>query len=145
MDHANCINAFQCALGYHHFEDIKSVTTKLATHLSSDSGMLIIVDHVKSTESSDKAHPSEEDTTEHEHHGGGGGVVVHPGGTALHQNLCSITANARRAGFTESELRDAVVAAGLAEPTFKSYTTFKKAGNVKEMFIATGIKADRAV
>lgn len=69
----------QCVLGYHHFEDIADVTRRLAKLLKPGSGVIIVVDHLRSQEPSESTSSSsnDNDLPGHNH---GSGTVAHPGG-----------------------------------------------------------------
>jgi len=100
---------------FHHVPVIADVTKELATHLTPSSGVLLIIDHVKPSTSSE-AVPDVNETL-HDHQGQS---VAHPG------------------GFTEADICAALEAAGLKDISFKAFTEFKKKGQTLEMFIAKG-------
>ncbi|KAG8858536.1 hypothetical protein FRB96_005208 [Tulasnella sp. 330] len=111
------VDIIVCVLGYHHFEAIGDVTRRLAKLLKPSSGVIIVVDHLRSQEPSGATTTSGNDPNVlgHNH---GSGTVAHPG---------------------ESEIRAAFASApGLKmdEFTFRPITTFKKASSAGSVFLA---------
>ncbi|KAG9010515.1 hypothetical protein FRB94_010281 [Tulasnella sp. JGI-2019a] len=120
---AKQIDVIVCVLGYHHFEDIGDVTRRLATLLKQQSGVLIVVDHLRSDEPSQAASSDDNRIPGHCH---GNGIVAHPG------------------GFTESEIRDAFTSApelAMDDFSFRPMITFKKNGNSSSIFLARASRA----
>lgn len=104
----------QCAASYHHFDDITAITKALASFLKSD-GSLLIIDLLK-----DDTLDVDELFPEH-----GKGIVAH------------------RGGFTQTEIEEAFVAAGLTSLRFGEGIKAKKKGHPVTLFIAQA-QASRA-
>ncbi|KAJ1310554.1 hypothetical protein OPQ81_007284 [Rhizoctonia solani] len=100
-----------CAQAYHHFEDINSVTKVLTSYLKPGTGVLVVVDMIRSSES-EKLHK------DHGH------VVTHKGG---------FEEDSIRSAFVD--------AAGLLNYTFKPAFQMGWQERHVDIFIATGVRA----
>ncbi|CAE6444247.1 unnamed protein product [Rhizoctonia solani] len=100
-----------CTQAYHHFEDINSVTKTLASYLKPGTGVLVVVDMIRSSES-EKLHK------DHGH------VVVYKGG---------FEEEPIRSAFVD--------AAGLQNYSFKPAFQMGWEEKQVDLFIATGVRA----
>jgi len=101
-----------CAASYHHFDDIATMTEALASFLK-PGGSLLVIDLLRDDNLDiDGLFP------EHREHN----IVAH------------------RGGFTQVEIEDAFVAAGLTSLEFNEGIKAKKKGQPVTLFIAQGIK-----
>jgi hypothetical protein len=108
----------KCAQAYHHFPDIEATTKILSRFLKDGSGVLIVVDLLRSADSLHLRHAT---STRY-----GENIVAH------------------RGGFSREEIEGAFISAGLTDFEFEIAFEKVDGGRKLSMFIAVGSREDEA-